>query len=279
MKNSEIYNQITETILTEMDNGIVPWRAGWQVGIPCNGVSTREYTGINPFLLAITARKRGFDSPYWLTFNQIRQLDGKVTKGEKSTTVIFFKPIVREEIVDGEKRQVTIPLLRFYNVFNLRQTENLLDPEATPNWHPFEQAESIAKATNATIKLGKPSYNWATDIVKVPAKGKYSDRSEYYNTLFHELSHWTGHKSRLNRFGSDPNETFRQQYGKEELVAEFGACFACGRLGISPNYKNSAAYISGWKAAIKENPNWLVCAASAASRAVAMIFGDDQIAA
>ena len=271
---SNVYEIITEKIVEQLRNGVVPWRKPWRTEPPCNLVSGKEYRGINPFLLA----PQGYCSRYWLTFNQANKLGGHIRKGEKSSIVTFWN-VGKEKIVrdaDGKERKSKPILLRYYNVFNIEQTEGIADKlglgNATPRVASIEQCEAIVNAMPNPPKREQSNRAWyrpSTDSVGMPSRDLFNSSEEFYSTLFHELTHSTGHASRIGREGIEQLNSFgSESYSKEELVAELGAAMLCGITGISPaTIPNSAAYLQSWINRLKGDSKLLVSAASQAQKA------------
>ena len=284
-RTSDLYAQITQKILDMLDRGIVPWRSPIlgqsATGIPQNLESRKPYRGINVFLLAITAFFKGYESHYWLTFNQARSLGGAVKKGEKATPVVFWKMY---EVEDPQTHEVKrIPIAREYNVFNAVQCQGIEIPDAPafpPNtFYPIERAELIVKGYRDGPAIerqgGRAYYRPRPDIVTLPEPHRFKTPEEQYSTLFHELSHSTGHPSRLARQLPDSIPPFGSpDYGKEELIAEMSAAFLCAHAGIAPAViENQAAYLSGWLGKIRQDKKLLITAASAAQRSADWILG------
>jgi antirestriction protein ArdC len=220
----------------------------------------------------LSAMSQGFKYPLFATFNQILGDGGRVTKGSKATTIVFTKKMLvgdkkeAEDSVDVKQ----IFMLRYYNVFNIEQTDLDIDKYIQTNTieeHPA--AESLLRAKHPTIKYGgdRAFYSPHTDFIQLPVSGDFNSRDDYYNTAFHELTHWTGHKSRMDRIDLD---SFRQHdnYSKEELVAEIGANMLSFETGLS-NFvpKNSQAYINGWLSKLNNDSNLIISAASQAQKA------------
>jgi len=272
----KVYEVINNRILELLEQGTVPWRKTWNAGsnMPKNMVSKKEYRGVNVFLLACMP----YSSPYWITFKQVQDKGGHVIKGSKSTPVIFWKWLDKKDADTTVNETVNgkIPMLRFYNVFNLEQTEGIEPPPTTETintFTPIERAEQII--TNMPhkpdIKHGgnKAAYSPMLDYIKLPEPTSFEKPEEYYSTAFHELAHSTGHESRVGRKGIlEPSYFGSHEYSKEELVAEMAACFLCGHADIENTViENSAAYIAGWLKALKNDKTLLIHAAAQAQKA------------
>jgi antirestriction protein ArdC len=281
----DLYQAVTDQIVAMLDAGVVPWRSPilgrGSAGHPKNLESGKPYRGVNVFLLAFTAYAKGYNSSYWLTFNQTKQRGGTVKKGEKSTMVVFWKLYDTKDRKTGE--DTTVPVLRYYNAFNVSQCEGIKAPDAVPyepiDFTPIETAEAIRAGYvgTPTIEHGgsQAFYRPLTDSVQMPEATRFATPEEYYSTLFHEFAHSTGHSSRLDR-GLDIELTpfGTADYGKEELVAEMAAAFLCGQAGISPRViGNQAAYLAGWLKRIKEDKKLVTVAAGAAQKAADWIGG------
>ncbi len=194
---------ITENIIKQLEQGVAPWRKPWSTSMPRNLISKKPYRGLNVFLLAT----QGYGSPYWLTFNQAKQLGAHVRQGEKSTLVSFWKfnEYGRQNHETGETENKTSVLLRYYRVFNIEQCEGLkaLQGDDCKPANPISECESIANRMPNPPKFEQHSqafYRPSADVVGMPSRNCFETPEAFYSTLFHELTHSTGHKSRLNRF-------------------------------------------------------------------------------
>ena len=278
-----VYEIVTDQIIRQLEQGVAPWRKPWRTEPPCNLVSGKEYRGVNPFLLA----SQGYGSRYWLTFNQANKLGGHIRKGEKSSIVTFWnigeEKVVRDE--DGNTRKSKPFLLRYYRVFNVEQTEGIADKlglgNAVARVPSIGQCEAIVKGMPNVPAMQQDARAWyrpSTDTVGMPARGLFNSPEEYYSTLFHELTHSTGHASRVGREGIEQLNTFgSESYSKEELVAEMGAAMLCGLTGLAPQtLENSAAYLQSWLGVLKSGSRMVVTAASAAQKAVDYILGKSR---
>ncbi len=280
MKN-DVYQIVSDRIIRLLEAGTVPWHQPWKGGNqwPQNLITRKVYRGINLFLLNAAS----YPSPYWLTFKQVQALGGHIKKGEQSFPVVFWKMFKEEDDVEGKR----IPFLRYHRVFNVAQCEGINAPTEEINsgvkFQPIEKCEQVVTAMpkRPEIKHGGPRacYAPALDVVTMPEARLFNSSEAYYCTLFHELTHATGHVSRLNRkeitnpnrFGSDP-------YSREELVAEMGAAFLCGHCAIEQQtIDQSASYIESWLAKLKEDRKLVVQAAAQAQKACDFILNSTPV--
>jgi len=247
--------------------------------MPCNLVSGKPYRGINIFLLGMQCRA----SKYWLTFKQANQLGGHVRAGERASTVTFWN--VGEEKLNAKTGKMSKPfLLRYYSVFNATQIDGLEKlklgnaSEPVPN---IDACEAIVSGMPNPPRFEASNAAWyrpMSDTVGMPGKTLFNSSEEFYSTLFHELTHSTGHASRIGRDGIEHLEAFgSDSYSREELIAEMGAAMLCGVTGIAPaTLQNSAAYLKAWIERLKSDSLLLVSAASAAQKASDYILGQTQ---
>lgn len=284
----DTYQYATDTIMAALKRGTVPWRhpllGGGESTLPRNLNTGKTYRGINLFLLALAGWDAGYGSPWWLTFKQARERGGHVRKGEKSTPVIFWKERFVEDDETGKPKK--IPVIRHYRVFCVEQCEDLDYPRPElleRDFEPLDAAEQIVAGyadgpTIETTAASVASYSAIADQVQIPKPERFVDRHAYYATLFHELGHSTGHKSRLDReFASMTTGFGSPKYAKEELIAEFAAAGLCAQTGIPPSeIENSAAYIANWLKVLKSDKKLVVHAAGAGQRAVDWILGQRQ---
>lgn len=278
-----VYEIVTEQVIRQLEQGVAPWRKPWRTEVPCNLVSGKPYRGLNVFMLAT----QGYESRYWLTFNQAKKLGGHIKQGEKSTLVVFWH-IGEERIIrqtDGKERKSTPILLRYYNVFNVCQTEGIADKlglgKSAPRIPSMDQCEAIVSGMPnppAREQSDRAWYRPSTDTVGMPSRNLFNSSEEFYSTLFHELTHSTGHASRVGREGIEQLNTFgSESYSREELIAEMGAAMLCGVTGIAPStIQNSASYLQSWISRLRGDSKLLVSAASAAQKSADYILGKSQ---
>jgi antirestriction protein ArdC len=286
--SATVYDIVTERILGLLERGVVPWQKPWaqrdgagNVVMPQNLVSGRAYRGVNVFLLGCS----GYGAPYWVSFKQALDLGGNVRKGEKSTPAIFWKILDVEDAAakDGRKK---VPMLRYYSVFNVEQCDGLEypkpsteTPEGAAPFDPIATAAGIVagmpKPPTLTHREARAYYRPITDTVNMPAPELFHAPAAYYSTLFHELTHSTGHAARLARTGITELAAFGGgTYGREELVAEMGAAFLCAEAGVLHHTaEESAAYLANWIAAIKGDNKLVTIAAAQAQKAADYILG------
>ena len=310
-KNSrqQIEEAVADRIIELLDQGkLPPWEKDWQDsphGFPVNAISMKAYRGINRWMTLLTQKIMGYTDPRWLTYRQAEDLGGHVRKGENSTTVVFWKRVTsrrnQEEGEEtnqgsnpnantgpnGEKAPATYPMLRAYHVFNVEQTEECrLKPLPEPDLSdhdPLELAEAIIAGMpdppgfeTYPASNQPPHYAPGKDIVRVPEMSRYRSVEGYYNTVFHELVHATGHPRRLHRFELDANARDLHAYGREELTAGMGSAMLSAHAGTGAAVlERDAAYIRSWRDAIEADKPMVIRAATLAQRAADLILGEN----
>ena len=276
MERKNAAEVIVEAILNMLEKGVSPWHQPWKNGAAVS-VNGNVYRGINAILLSF----QPYEDNRWITYKRAIALGGRVKKGEKSFPVVFWSFIEKKEKNEkGEIEIKKVPLLRYYNVFNVEQCEGLELPE-NPVFNsensPIEEAEKVWEGyenkPSLTFNKSLAYYSPAGDYISIPQIEQFCTSEEYYGTLFHEAVHSTGAKNRLNRFTNA--DTFgSESYGKEELIAEIGAQILCQSVGITRTLENAAAYCKSWCKAIKEMPAIsIVSAAGQAQKAADLILG------
>lgn len=274
---NEIRQTVTNRILIALQNGdLPPWRRPWSsdpnCGSPRNALTQRAYRGINVLLLGLAAMENGFHSRWWGTYRQIKEMGGFVRRGQKASQIILFKPItktVRKD--DGEEVEKTFPLMRTFSVFNAEQAVGLehlyagrASIDSTDIEQRFERAEEVIEATGADIRFGgnEAFYNRLADYIQMPNRNQFSVPA-FYETIFHELTHWTEHESRLNW------DRTVETYAMGELIAEIGGCFMLSELGLPSAHElsNHVSYLDHWLKGM-DDPRFIFKAAAQANRAV-----------
>lgn len=276
---NKVYKMITDQIIEKLESGKIPWDKPWNTVLPKNVITNNTYRGFNLLWLNF----QDYESPYWGSFKQIAKIGGHVNKHEHGTMIIFWKLKEYEETKGGKTEIKTVPILRYYKVFNLEQT-SLIDDERfqiTNNIHdPISECEDVVSGYENKPKINitdqdSASFNHESDIVKIPDMKYFEDPEQYYKVLFHELTHSTGHHTRLARRSLDEYRQFGdEKYSKEELVAELGAAFLSGHTGISAStIDSSAGYIQNWISVLKNDVNLIISASGRAQKSTDYILG------
>ena len=278
---ASLYDSVTNRIVAELEAGRLPWVQPWgrsggaSAALPHNARSGRAYSGINILILWGAVIEAGWPSQGWLTFRQALEAGGNVRKGERGTTVVYADRFIPKGEADraardgGDARAVAF--LKSFTVFNVAQCEGLRegmasDPAPLPEREIVPVAEAVIAASGVDFRIGgdRAFYVPAQDYVQVPPQPAFFYQVNYYRTALHELTHATGHGSRLDRkltnaFGS-------KDYAREELVAEMGSAFLCAALGIEPSVRH-ADYLGSWLEVLREDSRAIFRAASLASKA------------
>ena len=292
----DVYSAVTERVIAQMEQGIIPWRRPW-VGssdLALSHVTGKPYSLLNQILLG--------EAGEFATFKQITEAGGHVKKGSKARLVVFWKLLQGQQQdengkpvldADGKPLSREIPLLRAYNVFNLMSdVESLPCRYYKPAELPTTHAQRIEKADQVFTgylgrsgvsvrheRQGSAYYSPLSDSITLPLIDQFEDSAEYYSTAFHEAAHSTGHSSRLNRSGVTGIAAFGSEtYSKEELTAEISAAGIMNALGLetSGSFTNSAAYIQNWLKALRNDKKLLVGASQRAEKAIALIMGSEN---
>lgn len=301
----DLYQEVTDKIVAALEGGTVPWVKPWNPdkaalasGMPVNAATNRPYHGVNVMLLWMQEVAHGYSTSRWMTFKQARDAGGHVRKGEKSTLAVFFKPLKKQKTdengnpvmdEDGEPVMTTIPILREFKVFNVDQVDDLPDrvrfgpaveDTEESDFSPIEEAESVIEDSGATIKFGgdRAFYAPQFDMVQLPPRESFHEEAGYYATALHELTHWTGHSTRLAREGIVQGGGFgSESYAFEELVAELGAAFLCAELGIQGDLRHEG-YIDSWLRKLKKDKKAIFRASTQARKAAAYLRPEGEAA-
>jgi antirestriction protein ArdC len=287
---NEIREKITNTIIEALEKGTSPWRQPWRndpnAGFPENVVSKRRYRGINPLLLQIAGMRHNLKSKWWATFRQWDSMGGKVMRrpnnvepGEWGTTIVFWKPIQVVEQDNGKEKEKTIYMMRTYTVFCIDQVQGNLDHLRVGNSMNntdcitrYENADKTIEATGADIRYGgnRAFYNRLGDYIQVPLRQQFT-AAEYYETVMHELVHWSEKRLDWNRKDGG--------YAMGELIAEMGSCFLATELGIpiAENLPNHASYLQNWLKAMQSDHKFIFQASTQASRAADFILSFSRV--
>ena len=283
-RRKPFHEEFSEKVIDLLERELAPWQKPWE---PARGMSFHNpvsgtvYKGVNRLNLAISSLENGFDDPRWMTMRQANEQGCHIRKGSKSTTIVYYsftrerdklddagRPVLGE---DGKPERETVllerPMVRFSRVFNGSQVDGLPPlelPAKRYEWEPQERAEALLKASGAVIKhdqADRAFYRPSTDEIHLPPRSSFDAGDKYYATALHELGHWTGHASRLDReFG--PRGT--QAYAREELRAEIASWMLGEDIGVGHDPGQHAAYVQNWIQALKEDPHEIIHACRAA---------------
>jgi antirestriction protein ArdC len=283
------FQDVTDRILEALEAGTKPWIKPWNPDAaagpqsPFNPTTGKHYRGINVLILGMDPRAFMTSDPRWMTYQQAREENWQVRKGEKATTIFFYKPL---EVDDPEAKDGTrtIPMLKSYSVFHASQVDGIPAYKAPTleeaPWQRPEAADLILKNSGAVVRIGgdRAFYSPSTDHIQLPPEAAFHGPHEWAATALHELGHWTGHPARLardlsGRFGSGA-------YAQEELRAELASAFIGTTLGLPTDIPQHASYISSWIAKLKEDKREIFRAAADAQKIadLALSFHPDYAA-
>jgi len=276
-QQSDVYARVTAALVEAIEQGagdwIMPWaRPGVSVYRPLNAVKGNHYHGINTLMLWATAHNAGYESGEWATFKQWQEAGAQVRKGEKGTLVVFYSELERED-EDGAKRKIFYAKPSY--AFNAAQVDGYEAKglQRGPGFDPYATAENVMQKSGADIREGGTvaAFSPEGDYVMLPDRDRFlgdadKAREAFYGVAFHELTHWTGGKTRLDR---DLSTKFKSEaYAMEELVAEIGAAFLCADVGLSAQPRpDHSHYLAHWLAVLKQDNRAIFKAASAAEKA------------
>ncbi|MGH1384312.1 ArdC family protein [Kordia sp.] len=286
-QKTDIREQITDQIIglletVRIDDYEPPFAGLAAQGIPENPTTGNQYQGVNILSLWFNQESKGFTSNEWATFNQWREAGANVRKGEKGSRIIFYKTLINsEKDANGNIQEHKVPLLRTYSVFNANQVDNYNYtggslPSQIDKVRRIDLVDAFCKGTGADIRGNKNGayYSPKKDCINMPPTASFLDTKNasatenYYSTLLHELTHWTGAEHRLNRAWDDLT-TNENSYAFEELIAELGAAFLCAQYGISQTQApDHAIYIKSWLKALKNDKTHVFKAAAQAMKSV-----------
>ena len=259
----DIYTEVTNRVIERLEQGTIPWLKPWHTTntLDKNIVSGNEYNGINRIILGMS----GFDSNIWGSFKQWQSLGAQVKKGEHGTKIVFYTPVAKTSInAQGDSENSFYACLKTYFVFNANQVDGIEVAPRVIEDKPFSNnvmVDTMVSNTGAHIKHGGNSayFSPSDDYINMPVKSDFFDEANYYATLLHELTHWSGHKHRLDRtYGKRFADT---QYAFEELIAELGSAFLCEKYAVKGDIRHEG-YIQSWLQALK-NDNKMIFKASA----------------
>ncbi|MEG3124890.1 ArdC family protein [Sphingomonas sp. GB1N7] len=281
-----LYAEVTSRVIAELEAGRLPWVQPWDGAacgctMPHNAGDGRRYSGINVLILWAAVIEGGYASQRWLTYRQAQAAGGNVRRGEKGTVVCYadrFTPKGEEGRAQDEDRDARqVAFLKRFTVFNVDQCEGLSDafvdvPDASIAVDILPQVKCLIAAIGADFRIGggEAYYSPGGDFVAVPPQAAFGEPMNWYRTALHELGHWTGHRTRLDR---DQRGGFgNPDYAREELIAEMASAFNCASLSIQPIVRH-ADYIGSWLAVLRNDEKAIFRAASAASKAADYLLG------
>ena len=273
------YQEVTDRIIAALEAGTRPWQRPWDPSktavaiLPVNAVTRRPYRGINVLLLGMSVLAGDSGDPRWCTYRQAAERDWQVRRGERGTIIFFYKPLEvenRDLPPDDENRVKRIPMLRAFTMFNGSQVDGM-PPFVPPTleeapWQRPDATDLILRSSGADVRIGgeRAYYSPMTDHIQLPREAAFATPKSWGVTALHELGHWTGAPSRLDRdlsgrFGS-------QDYAREELRAELASLFIGTTLGLPTDIPNHASYLASWISVLKQDRREIFRAAADAQR-------------
>jgi antirestriction protein ArdC len=277
-----IYQQVTASIIEAMRAGRFEARAWVKSGMPRNAITGREYSGINTLILGIISASNGWDNR-WLTYKQAKASGMQVKKGEKGARVVFFKPWEVKDKNNPDAEGKFVPVLRQFVVFNAHQIDGMppavnlteLQPENVREALCTASAQAMLNRSGAKITESgdRAFYRPSTDEIYMPEKERFSRLADWYATALHELVHWTGHQSRLNRKEAFKRYDGAEAYAREELVAELGSAFLAANTGFDGLVQQHASYLDFWLKILEHDSRAIFRAAAMAQKACDFIYG------
>ncbi|MAH47524.1 hypothetical protein CMI37_17015 [Candidatus Pacearchaeota archaeon] len=278
---SEKVNKIvTDKIIELLEQGEIPWQKPWNCksGRPKSGATGKFYRGINALICSVS----GFRDPNWYTRNQLSKLDLELKECQqrKYTPIVFWNWVEKKKKEGGTER---VPFTRFYKCFNRQQVRGAeelwpqVDTKPNEDWE-LEAEAIVQKYQNengpkVSFGMEQASYIPGYDMITMPSRADHVSAAEYWSTYFHEITHSTGAKNRLDRAEGMKGMFGNHDYSKEELIAEMGACFFMADLGVEKHIENSAAYIQSWLKKLKGERKFLMQAAQQAEKSCDYVRG------
>jgi antirestriction protein ArdC/phage/plasmid primase-like uncharacterized protein len=294
-KARNVAAQFAAEIIEQLKAGTAPWQKPWDADVPqppFNPITGTVYRGIN----RVTLGGKGYADPRWMTLRQANEEGYRVKKGAKSSKIVFWHWSDEKKVLDNEGKPImdaegkpvmeklerSRPLLQIYSVFHASQLQTE-DGKDLPlfagkelTWNPIEKAEEILKNSGASIahdQRDRAYYSLTKDEIHLPPKERFSSEDRYYSTALHELGHWTGHSSRMNReFGPFGSET----YAKEELRAEISSWMMSQELGIPHDPAQHVAYVDSWVKVLENNPYEILYACQTAEKMTEHVMALEQ---
>lgn len=278
--SNQVYQAVTDSIIAELEKGAIPWVKPWSADSTAdrNVINNKPYQGINRMILGMSSMIKGYDAPIWGSFQQFQQLGYNIKKGEKGTQIVFYKPVsTQKELANGEVENNSYSVLKAYWIFNINQSDapvTKLAPEDVKPFNTIMECENTISKSGASIQHGGDGAFFAPSLDKInlPNKTAFNSEENYYATAFHELVHWSGAKSRLDRDLS--GKYGNPAYAFEELIAEIGAAYLCADHRLQGELRH-AGYIQSWLKACREDNKAIFKAAALAQKAADYITALD----
>jgi antirestriction protein ArdC len=278
----DIFKHVTDQIVEALKAGSVPWQKPWTSGptFPRNYFSKREYRGINVLILMMEQMRHGYPTAHWIGMRQANELGGFVRKGERATYIYFAERRTRmvEDADTGEDKLEARFIYRAHRVWNLAQIDGIKVPkEKEKPFKPNKVADGVLKKSGAVIEHGgdRACFVPSQDLIRMPEKRQFKSETDYYRVALHELTHWTGHESRLNRnFSLVLTDT--SAYAREELVAEIGSAFLCAHCRIPSDTLQHAAYLKHYLSVLENDTRFIFKAATQAQKAFDLLLGIER---
>ncbi|MDE0310053.1 MAG: zincin-like metallopeptidase domain-containing protein [Acidiferrobacterales bacterium] len=295
---NNLYFRITNQFLEALKRGAPPWKKPWSdidqyCDRPVNAVTERKYSGINVAILWSSAVSHGFTRDRWLTFKQVGKAGGRVKRGQKGTAAVLYRDIrVAPKESDGTQsvdeddvpKTNIIKLIRGFTLFNVEQCTGLPDKvikgppvhDQKPAWKLHQEAEDLIISNKVSVHhtSDSASYTPKGDFICMPPKCAFENKSDYYSTLMHELTHWTGHSTRLSRPGiTNGSRIGTTEYAFEEMIAEIGSAFLCAEFRI-PRDPSHDSYILSWIEVLENDPKAIFNSSAQAWKARNFLLGE-----
>ncbi|MCL4638339.1 MAG: zincin-like metallopeptidase domain-containing protein [Olivibacter sp.] len=290
-KKKPHFELVAEKLIDQLEKGTSLFQKPWDnisAGLPYNPTTDKKYRGMN----SIWLRMQDFTDPRWMTFKQAKANNWNVNKGEKGSLITYVKTFDHVMVKDDNgnpkldekgdviKQLVALerPIITSAVVFNAQQIAGIPKLDILPDqkWEDIKRVEKIVSNSGVELSHGgnRAFYNPIQDSITMPEKAQFHEASGYYATLLHEMGHWTGHSSRLDRpmvarFGTE-------DYAKEELRAEIASLMLGGELKLGREFGQHAAYVKSWVAILTDEPFELYRASSDAQKITDYILEFEQ---
>ena len=279
----EVINNFTKSVIESMKKNGSNWNKMFGDNLdPINVISNKRYRGINWAMLSFDCEDKKYAHNIWATYKQWASLNAQVTKGSKGTPIIFYKPPVYKKNKDTDKNErVQWSIMRASTVFNVNQvdlsnSEYKVPVKKAGKQYSIDEIDNFINETKVIIKhddVNSCFYVPSKDYINMAPKEKFQDTKEsnatvhYYSTLFHELTHATGHEKRLNR-QKQFEDDHKKSYAYEELIAETGSVLFSKHFRIVKTIRdNHAKYLNGWIKYLNDDYSFLSSAIAKAGKA------------